>query len=83
MKLTLDHKVLIQSTTGNYDAVLTCLDIPDLRHGFVPFSLEYASPPNAVVRPLPHAFQTSSAAVNLALQQAFLKFALDPNINQE
>ena len=50
VKLYLNNKLLIQSTTGDYDAVLTCLDIPDLPQGFLPFSIEFASPPNAVVR---------------------------------
>jgi hypothetical protein len=47
VKLTLDNKVLIQSNTGTFDAVLTCIDLPYLRQGFLPFSLEYAAPPMA------------------------------------
>jgi len=49
VKLRLGSTVLIESNTGGYDAVLTCLDIPYLRQGFVPFNLEYASPPTATV----------------------------------
>lgn len=54
VKLYLNGKLLIESTTGDYDAVLTCLDVPYLPQGLIPFTVEFSSPPNAVVSPFPH-----------------------------
>ena len=51
---TLDGHLLVESASGDYDAVLTCLDIPYLPQGWVPFNLEYAVPPNGMVSSSPH-----------------------------